>query len=76
MFQIARQIEGGGGSFVKLVQLDSDDFAVIVGYPSEGKLYHQYMGPDFSAAEEIFNREVEKIASREDLRVSGEWEIP
>jgi hypothetical protein len=76
MFQIARQIEGGGGSFVKLVQLDSDDFAVIVRYPSEGKLYHQYMGPDFSAAEEIFNREVEKIASREDLRVSGEWEIP
>jgi hypothetical protein len=75
MFQIARQVEGGGGSFVKLVQLDSDDFAVIVRYPSEGKLYHQYMGPDFNAAEEIFDREVKKIASMEDLHTSGQWEI-
>lgn len=58
MFAITRQAHGKRGAFVKLVQLDSDDFAVIVRLPSEGGLHNRYIGPDLSRAEEVFDTEV------------------
>ncbi len=64
MFQIAKKTQGPGGSFVKLVQLDSDDFAVIVRYPRDIKLAHRYVGPDFYKAEEVFDQETRLIHSR------------
>lgn len=64
MFQIAKKTQGPGGSFVKLVQLDSDDFAVIVRYPGDIKLAHRYVGPDFYKAEEIFDQESQSLHSR------------
>lgn len=57
MFQIAKQTEGPGGAFVKLVHLESDDFAVVVRYPSDGRLHQRYIGPDFMKAEEIYGLE-------------------
>ncbi len=57
MFQIARKAEGRGGAFVKLVQLDTDDFVVIVRSASDGRLRHVYFGPDFMKAEEVFEKE-------------------
>ncbi|MGO9570445.1 MAG: hypothetical protein ACLP5H_23185 [Desulfomonilaceae bacterium] len=61
MFQIAKQARGDRGSFVKLIQLDADDFAVIVRAPSDVRLHHRYIGPDSSKAEEIFSAEVGKL---------------
>jgi hypothetical protein len=63
MFQIAKQAEGIGGSFVKLVQLESEDFAVIVRVPRDSKLHQRYIGPDFMKAEEVFNQELMKVKS-------------
>ena len=76
MFKIAKQAAGGGGAFVKLIHFASEDFAVIVRYPFEGKLHHVYVGPDPGDAEEAYNKEVEKMASREELQTSGPWTIP
>jgi len=63
MFRISKHAEGGQGSFVKLVHLDSDDFAVIVRSPSDGRLHHKYIGPDLSEAEEIFAAESGKVCA-------------
>ncbi len=61
MFQIAKQALGDRGAFVKLIQLDADDFAVIVRAPSDVRLHHRYIGPDPAKAEEIFNAEAGKL---------------
>ncbi len=61
MFQIAKQARGERGSFVKLIRLDADDFAVIVRAQSDVRLHHRYTGPDPAKAEEIFNAEVGKL---------------
>lgn len=60
MFQIARHALGSGGAFVKLVHLESDDFAVIVRYPNDGRYHHRYIGPDFYEAEDVFLREADR----------------
>ena len=52
---------GAKGAFVKLVQLDTEDFAVIVRSQMDGRLHHKYIGPDQSKAEEIFLSESEKL---------------
>jgi hypothetical protein len=61
MFCITRQAQGRRGSFVRLVHLDSDDYAVIVRPPSEGKLHHRYVGPDLAKAEEVFDTEADRL---------------
>lgn len=61
MFSITKQAQGKRGSFVKLVQLDTEDYAVIVRPPSEGKLQHMYVGPDLSKAEEVFETEAGRL---------------
>jgi hypothetical protein len=61
MFQIAKQARGNRGSFVKLIRLDKDDFAVIVRAQSDVRLHHRYIGPDPAKAEEIFDTEVGKL---------------
>ena len=61
MFQVAKQARGDRGSFVKLIRLDTDDFAVIVRAPSDVRLQHRYVGPDPTKAEEIFSAEVGKL---------------
>ncbi len=71
MFQVAKQTGGRKGSFVKLVQLESDDFAVVVRYPSDSRLCQRYIGPDFYKAEEIFSAEVEKITSEDESKQSA-----
>jgi hypothetical protein len=68
MFQIAKQARGERGSFVKLVYLDSDDFAVIVRYPSDSKLHHAYIGPDSSEAERVFDKEVLQVTAGDKLQ--------
>jgi hypothetical protein len=65
MFHITQQSHGQGGSFVKLIQLEQDDWAVIVRSESGGRLYHRYIGPDFSKAQETFAQEAAKISSPE-----------
>ena len=65
MFSITKQVLGEDGAFVKLVQLDSDDFTVIVRFSSDVRLHNRYIGPDLSTAEEVFDSEVSKL----DLRV-------
>ncbi len=64
MFQIAKQAQGDRGSFVKLIRLDPDDFAVIVRAPADVRLHHRYIGPDPLKAEEIFNAEVGRLGVR------------
>jgi hypothetical protein len=66
MFRVTKQAQGEQGSFVKLVHLDSDDFAVVVRYPDEGRLVHRYIGPDLYKAEEVFAGEVKKVALGDD----------
>jgi len=61
MFHIEKHAEGDHGAFVKLIQLDGDDFAVVVRSPSDGRLHHRYIGPDRSKAEEVFSSEVSKL---------------
>jgi hypothetical protein len=61
MFEIQKQKEGMGGSFVRLVKLSSDDYTVIVRSPDDGRLLNRYMGPDLSKAEEVFNSEIDKL---------------
>ncbi len=68
MFQIAKQFSGDQGSFVKLVHLDSEDFAVILRSASDGKLHHLYIGPDQHKAEEVFEGAVQNVASKEQLQ--------
>lgn len=46
---------------MKLVRLDTEDFAVIVRSPSDGRLHHRYVGPDLSKAEEVFDGEVARL---------------
>ncbi len=65
MFRITKHAEGLQGSFVKLVHLDTEDFAVILRSPSDGRLHHKYIGPDLSKAEEIFNVEIAKLTATE-----------
>ncbi len=66
MFHVTKQALGDDGAFVKLVQLDSDDFAVIVRRPSDVRLHNRYIGPDLSTAEEVYNIEASRFAvSRE-----------
>ena len=62
MFRITRQAQGRHGSFVKLAQFDSADYAVIVRSPYDMRLHQRYIGPDLAKAEEIFTLEVTKIA--------------
>lgn len=62
MFRITKQAQGKRGSFVKLVQLDPDDFAVIVRTPLDGRLHNRYVGPDLAKAEEVFNSEAERLS--------------
>ena len=64
MFSITKQAQGDDGAFVKLVQLDSDDFAVIVRFPSDVRLHNRYIGPDLSKAEEVFGSEASKFTVR------------
>ena len=66
MFQVAKESHGEKGAFVKLVELDSDDFVVIVRYPSDARLQHRYVGPDFMKAEEVFDFETEKVGARKE----------
>jgi hypothetical protein len=66
MFCITKQAQGKRGSFIKLVQLDSDDYAVIVRPPSEGRLQHLYVGPDLAKAEEVFDMELDKLSDPAD----------
>jgi hypothetical protein len=61
MFTITKQALGDDGAFVKLVHLDSDDFAVIVRLSSDVRLHNRYMGPDPIEAEEVFGFEVTKL---------------
>jgi len=61
MFKVTKHAEGGRGAFVKLIYLDSDDYAVIVRTPEDGRLQHLYIGPDLSKAEEVFVGEVRKL---------------
>lgn len=68
MFTITRQAHGRQGAFVKLVRLESDDYAVIVRPPGEGGLQNRYLGPDLSRAEAIFDKEVGSFIEREDKR--------
>jgi hypothetical protein len=63
MFQIAKLARGNRGAFVKLIRLDTDDFAVIVRAPSDVRLHHRYIGPDPAKAEEIFSTEVGKLSA-------------
>jgi hypothetical protein len=49
-----------------MVRLDTDDYAVIVRSPLDGRLYHKYIGPDLTKAEEIFNAEAEKLSVHQD----------
>jgi hypothetical protein len=60
MFQITRHAEGDRGAFVKLVRLETDDFAVVVRL-TDGRLQHRYLGPDLSKAEEVFTAEEGKL---------------
>ena len=62
MFHLTRQAQGRLGSFVKLAQFDSEDYAVIVRSPFDMRLHQRYIGPDLAKAEEIFTSEVTKIA--------------
>ena len=64
MFQIDKQARGDRGSFVKLIRLDPDDFAVIVRAPDDVRLHHRYIGPDLLKAEEIFDAEVGRLGAR------------
>lgn len=57
MFQIVKQTGGKHGAFVRLVRLDSDDFAVIVRHAQDSRLHHRYVGPDQTKAEEVFDQE-------------------
>ena len=61
MFEIEKQKEGVGGSFVRLVKLASEDYTVIVRSPDDGRLLNKYMGPDLTKAEEVFDSEIEKL---------------
>ncbi|MBM4326963.1 MAG: hypothetical protein FJ118_07345 [Deltaproteobacteria bacterium] len=63
MFQITKQAQGRRGAFVKVVQLEGEDFAVIVRYPDDGRYHQKYIGPDLFKAEEIYAQELEKISS-------------
>jgi hypothetical protein len=65
MFRITKHAEGKRGSFVKLVHLDTEDFAVIARSPSDGRLHHKYIGPDLSEAEEVFDVEIAKLTAAE-----------
>jgi hypothetical protein len=62
MFSVTKQAQGKRGSFVKLVQLDSDDYAVIVRPPADGRLQNRYVGPDLAKAEEVFKAEADRLA--------------
>jgi hypothetical protein len=62
MFTVIRQALGDDGAFVKLVQFDSDDFAVIVRLSSDVRLHNRYIGPDLSKAEEVFGSEAGRFA--------------
>jgi hypothetical protein len=65
MFRITKHADGRQGSFVRLVHLDTDDFAVILRSPSDGRLHHKYIGPDLSKAEEVFSVETAKLTAAE-----------
>jgi len=71
MFHVEKHAEGNHGAFVKLIQLDGDDFAVVVRSPSDGRLHHGYIGPDRSKAEEVFNSEVAKLPAPPHGRPEG-----
>ena len=66
MFRIEKQAQGPDGGFVKLVHLNSDDFAVIVRHPGKGRLHQRYIGPDLTKAEEVFGEEAKKIVAPQD----------
>ncbi len=62
MFTIIQHAEGARGSFIKLVQLEGDDFVVVIRDPQDGRLKHRYIGPDQAEAEESFMIESEKLS--------------
>ncbi len=51
---------------MKLVHLNSDDFAVIVRHPGKGRLHQRYVGPDLTKAEEVYGEESKKIVDPQD----------
>ncbi len=61
MFTIIQHAEGERGSFIKLVQLEGDDFVVVIRDPNDGRLKHRYVGPDQVKAEESFASESRKL---------------
>jgi hypothetical protein len=61
MFTVTKHEEGPKGAFIKLVQLESEDFAVITRCSGDGRLHHKYIGPDLTEAEEVFQMEAGKI---------------
>lgn len=61
MFNVTKEVLGENGEFVRLVQLDSEDFAVIVRLPSDVRLHNRYIGPDLSIAEDVFEAEVAQL---------------
>lgn len=66
MFQIAKEVHGDNGAFVKLAQLESDDFAVILRSASDGRLQHLYIGPDQRKAEEVFEGAKERLTTTDE----------
>ncbi len=67
MFQILKQTEGVRGSLVRLIKMGADDFTVLYRASSDGRIYHRYVGPDSTKAEEVFILESEKILGRVDV---------
>jgi len=66
MFQIAKEVHGDNGAFVKLVQLESDDFAVISRSAPDGRLQHLYIGPDQRKADEVFDGAKESLSGQDE----------
>ncbi len=52
---------------MRLIKLGADDFTVLVRASDGGRIYHRYVGPDSSKAEEVFISESERISVRVDI---------
>ncbi|MGC8658917.1 MAG: hypothetical protein ACP5U1_07560 [Desulfomonilaceae bacterium] len=64
MFRIIKQTQGVRGSFVRLIKLETEDFTVLLRGSEDGRLYHRYVGPDSTKAEEVFTLESQKISRK------------
>ncbi|MGC8602442.1 MAG: hypothetical protein ACP5VS_01995 [Desulfomonilaceae bacterium] len=47
---------------MRLIKLGNDDFTVLMRAPADGRIYHRYVGPDSTKAEEVFIAESQKIS--------------